>query len=344
MKALKIAIVLILLLNGAYSLSKWLSTDSTPESVEFELPPPSQASEGLNLAALTTITKEVRSGQELERRLNEKGGINNLDLNDDKKVDYIQVSEFGDVKNKIGYSLTIEPEKNQSQEVATIEIEKNGDKAEIQVIGNEQIYGSGAIYNDWAPIEREKTSVQTQGSTGAVAQSNYFHPRPLWASPFHFGYYPPYYGFFPLIAHSMYMGRMNTMVHTTVNRGVNQHQQTSNKKITSPNSGKTANSGIKRSLKKPTSTQKKFTAQNQVRKARSGGFGKRGSSNVGSRSSGVSNSRSTGTSRNRSLSTRQGRSFNSSSRSSVTRSRSGFGGGSVRSGGFRSRSFSFGGK
>lgn len=346
MKSLKIAIILILLLNGVYSLSRWLSTD-TPESTGYEqsqldeLPPPPQAAEGLNLQALTTITKEIRSGQELERRLNEKDGINNLDLNDDQKVDYIQVSEFGDVKNKIGYSLTVEPEKNQTQEIATVEIEKIGDRAEIQVVGNEQIYGPESIYNDWAPIEREKSAVQTQGTNTAPMYSSYFYPRPLWISPFYFGFYPPYYSFFPIMGRSMYMGRMNSVVHSSVNRGYNQNQKSSNRKISNPNSGKTANKGIKRSLKKPTSTQKKFTAQSHAKKTRSGGFGKGRS---GSRNSGVSSSRTTGTSRSKNLSTRQGRSFNTTSKSGLGKSRSGFGGGSVRSGGFRSRSFSFGGK
>ena len=104
MNALKIAIVAILVFNLGTSVVRWLSEDSTPESY-IETP----VAEGLELKALTALTKEIRSGQELERRLNEKEGINNLDLNSDDIVDYVTVTEFGAVNNKIGYSLVVEP-------------------------------------------------------------------------------------------------------------------------------------------------------------------------------------------------------------------------------------------
>ncbi len=324
---------MILVLNVLFSLVNWMSAEEPAPGyqlqVQQEIPPP-QAAEGLDLQALTVMTKEIRSGQELERRLNEKGSINNLDLNDDSKVDYLFVQEFGDVKNKIGYSLTVQPQKDEIQEVATVTVEKNGDRAEIQVVGNEQIYGEQAIFNDWTAIEREQLPEKSSGGQHAPMYHSYFYPRPLWLSPFFFGFYPGYYSFFPIMGRTSYVSRVSRSYNTgSVQRGANSYQRSSGKQINSPNKGKSANRGINRSLRKPTNTQKKFQTTARNRNLKSGGFGsgKKAGSNQLSRSP-----------------SRQSRSQLGSSRSSSGTSRRStpFRSGSVRSSSFGSRSFSFG--
>ncbi len=322
MKAIKIALVMILALNVLYSLQNWIFTDE-PE-IENQISQQEQipASEGLDLNKLTALVKEVRSGQELERKLNEKNGLNNLDLNGDDKVDYVSIKEFGDVKSKIGYSLTVEPVKSEVQEVASVTVELNNDKAEIQVVGNEQIYGSDAIYNDWTKVEREKPAAQGTGSHAVPMYTNYFYPRPLWYSPWHFGLYPPYYSFFPIVHGTTYINRTSRYNTGSVRRGQSSYQKTSNKKISNPNKGRTAKKGITRSLQKPTSSQKQFQV-NRNKNLKSGGFGKSsGRSSLASKSSSSS-------------------SFGKKSGSSYGRS-STFGGSSFRSRSSSSRSFSFG--
>ena len=276
MKALKIAIIAILLFNGGLSLYNWLAKGD-PKSVQHEQPKvdasEEEASKGLDLLALTALVKEIRSGQELERRLNEKESINNLDLNGDEKVDYISVTEFGDVQKKIGFSLVVEPEKNEKQEIATATVELNQDKAEIQVVGNEQIYGEGAIYNDWTPVERQKEVQRSGTGYGFPLLASYFLLRPLWVSPWYFGYYPSYFSPYPMVSRGMYENRITTQKSSTIKKGPNHFQRKSNTSITNPNKGKTATRGITRSLKKPTSTQKKFQAT-QKRTLQSGGFGR----------------------------------------------------------------------
>ncbi len=283
MKALKAAIVAILLLNVGISLFNWFATEETPSAAQY-IQPEIPAAEGLELVALTSLVKEIRSGQELERRLNEKDGINNMDLNGDDKVDYISVSEFGDVQRKIGYSMVIEPEKNEKQEIAIATVELNQDKAEIQVVGNEQVYGDNAIYNDWTTVERPK-EVQHSGSASYAFPllASYFLLRPLWMSPFYYGYYPSYYSPYPTTSPNRYSNRVSSKRSSSVKKGANNFQRTSKTSITSPNKGKTANKGITRSLKKPTSTQKQFQAT-QRRSVRSGGFGKSGSKSSSSQS------------------------------------------------------------
>ena len=305
MDALKIAIVAILVFNLGTSVVRWLSEDSTPESY-IETP----VAEGLELKALTALTKEIRSGQELERRLNEKEGINNLDLNSDDIVDYVTVTEFGAVNNKIGYSLVVEPAQNEKQEIATITVEKNQNQAEIQVIGNEQIYGDNAIYNDSTPIERNISQSRYHGSGLFPVMATYFLMRPLWASPWYYGYYPSHFSPYNRSNSAGYARQTKSYQTNSVKSGTNAYQNKSPQKISSPNKGKTANRGINRSLTKPTATQKKFQANNK--KIRSGGFGNSGK---------------------RTLSTKKS-----------TRSSSLFGGSSFRSSKSSSRSFSFGGK
>ena len=336
MKAIKIALIMILLLNGGFSLYKWLfSEESKPalqQNIQMLPEPTMAAADGFDLRSLTSLVKEVRSGQELERRLNEKGGINNIDLDGNGKTDYLFVREFGDVKNKIGYSMTVEPQKGEVQEVATATVEKNADRAEIQVVGNEQIYGQDAIFNDWTQIERE-TLPEQKGANQAPMYHSYFYPRPLWISPFFFGFYPPFYSPFGIVGRTTYMTQVNRYRSSGVQSGRNSYQRSSKNQIQSPNKGKTANRGITRSLKNPTSTQKQFqTTRN--RNVKSGGFGRARASSTGSKSGSLNRS-----SRTRSFSNKS--SGVASQRSLSTRSSS-FRKSSFRSSSFGSRSFGFG--
>ena len=140
--------------------------------------------------------------------------------------------------------------------------------------------------------------------------ATYFLMRPLWASPWYYGYYPSHFSPYNRSNSAGYARQTKSYQTNSVKSGTNAYQNKSPQKISSPNKGKTANRGINRSLTKPTATQKKFQANNK--KIRSGGFGNSGK---------------------RTLSTKKS-----------TRSSSLFGGSSFRSSKSSSRSFSFGGK
>lgn len=243
-------------------------------------------------------------------------------------MDYLFVREYGDPQSKIGYSLTAEPVKGEIQEVADVTIEKNGDTAEIQVIGNEQIYGPQAVYNDATAVERDLSQKDVE-SSGVRMHSSYFFPHALWVSPFFFGYFPSFFRPYPVVNRSVYQNRVNRVNPSSVSRGRNPYQSRSSKSISNPNRGKVASKGIARSLKNPTATQRQFQV-NRSRNLRSGGFGQT------SRSAGVS-------SKPRSA----GSSFGTSQRSSGSllgrsASSSGSSNRSFRSSSFGSRSFSFG--
>ncbi|MCG8334408.1 MAG: hypothetical protein MJE63_07810 [Proteobacteria bacterium] len=354
MKALKIAIIMILGLNVAYSLYGWLSGGKEQVSELVELTPlesqaatitqealDSTAADGLELVGLTALVKEVRSGQELERRLNEQNSINNLDLNGDGEVDYLFVSEYGEPESKIGYSITAEPEKGEVQEVADVTVEANGDKAEIQVIGNEQIYGSNAIYNDWTNAEREVSNLQDSG--GQQMHRSYFYPHPLWISPWFFGFYPSFFSPFPVMSRTAYVNRMNNYNTSSIKQGRNNFQTRSAKALTNPNKGKVANKGIARSLKNPTSTQKQFKS-NLNKTIKSGGFGRTSRPASGIATSKRAAGSSFGTSSRTNTSRFGSPSRTGSSRTLFGRSGKSYGSSSssFRSSSFGSRSFSFG--
>ena len=88
------------------------------------------AANGFDLKAVGELVKQARNGEELEKLLNKSGGVNNLDLNEDNKVDYIHVTEYGNDRAK-GFSLTVQPEPGETQEVATINIGKEGERANV---------------------------------------------------------------------------------------------------------------------------------------------------------------------------------------------------------------------
>jgi hypothetical protein len=226
----------------------------------------SQAADGLNLKALIPLVKKVKTGKELEKELNKPGGINNLDLNNDKKVDYIKVQEYGN-KNKgaWGFSLTTEPVKGEVQEIGSIEMakdEQNPQKANISVTGNEQIYGRNYHYNSTAAL------------TSLMLWSYFMRPtwRPYY-SPYYYGYYPSYYRPYPIVSRSAYTTRTSTITRNS-NATRSRVSATSKAGINNPNKGKVASKGIKRGLRNPTRSQRSFQKRAASRSRRSGGFGR----------------------------------------------------------------------
>ena len=240
------------------------------------------ADKGLDLKAVGALLEESKNAEDFERLLNDSSkGVNNLDLNEDGKVDYIKVTEFGDDKIK-GFSLTTEVAPGEEQEIATIKIEKTGkNTARAQYHGNRSIYGNNYYYH--SPFS----------GTGFLIGYLWGAHRPYY-SPWGYGRYPGYYRDYSVRSYSSYQGHVNK-----VTRGKN---YTSSKVssvgsgVVSPNKGKSASS-VKAPLKNPTASQKSFQSRNPSKQMRSGGFGKKRSSFFGSssrRSSSVRGGRSFG--------------------------------------------------
>lgn len=261
---------------------------ATPPPTE---PPPAaevilkEYSKGLDLGAVTDLVKKSKDAADFETLLNsQSAGVNNLDLNDDGQVDYINVTEYGSGDNR-GFSLTTEVSPGKIQEIATIDFKKEADKATLQTAGNPSLYGPGSYYHS------------SFGLTDALLIGWLFSNRPLYSSPYGYGNYPPTYGRgWNRQSTDSYTGSMSSRtIGSTVSRS---STPVISQPAISPNAEKTA--ARARVLSNPTQSQRSFarspgTSSSQAtspsssasRPVGSGGFG-RSSSFGSSRSGGFS--------------------------------------------------------
>ncbi|MEY3895403.1 MAG: hypothetical protein RLZZ214_922, partial [Verrucomicrobiota bacterium] len=171
----------------AFSMVSQCGRKSTPT------PPPPTAekqaevilkeySKGLDLDAVTALAKKSKDAADFERLLNSQAeAVNNIDLNDDGKVDYINVSEYGS-GNRRGFSLTTEISPGKTQEIATIDFQKEADKTLVQTTGNPSLYGANNYHHS------------SFSMTDALLMGWLFSNRSSYASPYGYGNYPPSYG------------------------------------------------------------------------------------------------------------------------------------------------------
>ncbi len=110
--------------------------------------------------------KNAPSLEAFEKAINEKdNSIHNLDLNNDNEVDYITVQDETDGQAH-AIVLSVLVAKNETQDVAVIEIEKTGDgSAQLQIIGDPDFYGEDMIVE---PIELEGSSTSSGPSDAYV--------------------------------------------------------------------------------------------------------------------------------------------------------------------------------
>jgi len=138
----------------------------------------------LNLQAVAELFRTSKDLEEFEKKLNDKDeGINNLDLNEDGETDYLRVVDHAE-KNTHVIVLQAVIAKDQFQDVASIDVVQDGDKVSLQIVGDEDIYGTDYY------IEPEKQEeVKDYPSVQVIFVVGYapYH------SPYYWGYYPPYY-------------------------------------------------------------------------------------------------------------------------------------------------------
>jgi hypothetical protein len=174
--------------------------------------------DNLNLYAALKLFQECQTLEDFEKKLNsEEEKINNLDLDEDGKIDYIQVvdSVEGDVHN---IALRIDLDKGETQNVAVFIVKKEKDGASIQVVGDEDLYGKDYIiepnYNDSGTPNPGYQGNNVQSATVVPSDGNQYQQQQVtyvqvyswpvvqyvymvnyrpWRSPWYWGYYPPYW-------------------------------------------------------------------------------------------------------------------------------------------------------
>ena len=96
----------------------------------------------LNLYAVLDLFQKSKTIEDFEKDLNlESMGVNNLDLNNDSKVDFIKVETQQD-DDDFMFILRDAISEKETQDVAVIYVSKNeNNKITLQIVGNEALYG-----------------------------------------------------------------------------------------------------------------------------------------------------------------------------------------------------------
>lgn len=196
----RIIFVLVVLTTSLLCLPVFSQTGNEP--ISLGLP-----GDNLNLYAVLDVFQKSPTLEDFERTLNDKEtNINNLDLNNDNVIDYIQVvGNRNRDSNSFSVILRVALNSNEYQDVAVIEGHKNyAGKVIVQIIGDEDLYGNDYI------VEPSFSETQNPGYVGnqrVMVTGNdvyYVNDWPIIAylfspmfsvyiSPWHWGFYPTYW-------------------------------------------------------------------------------------------------------------------------------------------------------
>ena len=229
--------------------------------------------DNLDLYAVLTLFQKSKTIEAFEKSLNdEKEKINNLDLDLDKKVDFIKVSTK---KKDSSYTFTLQVDvtKNETQDVAVILLDKKNGKINLQMVGDEDLYGKDYViepkgnssvtanpgYTGDNPV-----TVNVPATTTVVVQSApivqyvYSPAYVPYYPPYYYGYYPPWFGFATVMAVGIYRsnhyyghggyygghyhgGNNNVIINTGDRNNINHNRNTSNTVKNNMNNGSYGN-------------------------------------------------------------------------------------------------------
>lgn len=129
----------VLLIITLVTMVGYSQTDSEPEALGLP-------GDNFNLFAVLDVFQKSKTLEDFENAINDENNkINNLDLDNDGKIDYIRViSEQEGNSNLIILQVSINETEN--QDLAAIDVSKNeSGKIVIQIIGDEELYGKNYI-------------------------------------------------------------------------------------------------------------------------------------------------------------------------------------------------------
>ena len=237
------------------------------------------AADGLDLKAVGALLKDSKDAKELEEKINKPGGVNNLDLDEDEKVDFIKVESDDKEKIRVMKLTAVLSSNGDLQDVASIQVEQTEEKANVQIHGNEQVYGRNHYHHS------------SFGMTDALILYWLFRPRYTpYMSPYGYGNYPGSYGRgYSTVPSGTYSSRTRDMSRGSTYASSNSNRLSRQVAPTSTNSS----SRVKAPLRNPTTSQKSFQSRNPSKQVKSTGFG-RSTPTRSTRSSRSTRSRSSG--------------------------------------------------
>lgn len=190
------AMLTMVLGSGLFAQDRTTVTATNPE-----------ISDNLDLKAVASIFGDSENLEDFERRLNDpKMQISNLDLNRDNQVDYLRVIESVEGNTHLIIVQAV-LERDIFQDVATVEVERNGNNVQVQVVGDVYMYGNNYIYE---PVYVQRPIIYDYfWATGY---------RP-YVSTWYWGYYPSYY--YAWNPYPIYRYRRNVNVYINVHNHYN---------------------------------------------------------------------------------------------------------------------------
>ncbi len=175
--------------------------------------------DNLDLYAVLTLFQKSKTIEAFEKTLNdEQTKINNLDLNLDKKVDFIKVTTKKE-DSSFTFILQVDVTKTETQDVAVILVNKEKGKVTIQAVGDPELYGKDYVIEPkgQSPVTAnpgytgaDPVVVNVPATTTVVVQSApivqyvYSPAYVPYYPPYYYGYYPPYFAFATCIAVGIY--------------------------------------------------------------------------------------------------------------------------------------------
>jgi hypothetical protein len=161
--------------------------------------------DNFSLQGALEMFKKAPSLEAFEKELNsEDNKVNNLDLDGDGKTDYVKVIDNMD-KDIHAVVLQVVVNETESQDVAVIEIEKNGNEsAQLQITGDEDLYPKNTIVE---PIDEKTEPSSKNVRKGPDVEMNtvgiffnvwywpcirfmYAPAYVVWVSPWRWNHYP----------------------------------------------------------------------------------------------------------------------------------------------------------
>lgn len=158
-------ILYVLLLINLFSGFAYSQETAVPDSLGLP-------GDNLNLAGVLDLFQKCATLEDFEKKLNsEESKLNNLDLNEDDKTDYIRVVDHAK-GSAHAIALQIAINEKETQDVAVIEVDKD-DKGEIivQIIGDKELYGKDYILEPKKSTEKSEkvvTGIPNPGYKGNI--------------------------------------------------------------------------------------------------------------------------------------------------------------------------------
>ena len=178
--------------------------------------------DNLNLSAVLELFQKSKTIEAFEKSLNEeKTGINNLDLDLDKKVDFIKVVTK-QKDSSFTFILKVDVSEKETQDVAVILLDKNKNgKISLQIVGDKELYGEGYIIEPGAAatsvtpnpaykgpdpvlvkVEAAPTTIVVESAP--IVQYVYSPVYVPYTPPYYYNYYPAYFAAFTVMAVGIY--------------------------------------------------------------------------------------------------------------------------------------------